>query len=152
MSPGRNRLLHTCHKQQWTSYFIPVFGCWTRTATFWGPSLLVLRNRLYLLGFCSSVTTSGNKPLPFPNDSVSEEVVIWPLWAPITDLDVWLGGGSALLAPGSWTACVCGCGGRWGAVGGYARIRARWTVCVRGVYVCADTKALTRRNRSSAQV
>ena len=33
-----------------------------------------------------------------------------------------------------------------------ARIRARWTVRVRGVYVCADAKALTRTNRSSAQV
>lgn len=30
-------------------------------------------------------------PLPFPNDSVSEEVMIRPLWALIRDLDVRLG-------------------------------------------------------------
>lgn len=29
-------------------------------------------------------------PLPFPNDSASEEVVFWPLWTLIRDLDVWL--------------------------------------------------------------
>lgn len=51
---------------------------------------------------------AGSGLFPFPPDSVCEEVVIWPLWAPIRDLDVrlaWLHPASARkleLVSGCW--------------------------------------------------
>lgn len=47
---------------------------------------------------CTSVTATGSFLFPFPHDLVPEEVVIWPLWALIRDLDVrltWLHPASA---------------------------------------------------------
>lgn len=62
-----------------------------------------LRKRPDLIG-----AAAGSGLFPFPPDSVCEEVVIWPLWAPIRDRDVrlaWLHPASARkleLVSGCW--------------------------------------------------
>lgn len=62
---------------------------------------------------CTSVTATGSFLFPFPHDSVPEEVVIWPLWALIRDLDVrltWLHPASArkleLVSGWWWLTCL----------------------------------------------
>lgn len=104
----------------------------------WSPLSLAryLRKRWYLLGSCLS---SRLRPLPFPNDFVSEEVVIWPLWALIrleclirvTPPDLQQETGQ----------CMCGC--REELCTG--RLRARWTVCV-WVFMLAWTPKLWTGN------
>lgn len=63
-------------------------------------------------GSCTSVTASSSFLFPFPHDLVPEEVVIWPLWALIRDLDVrltWLHPASArklqLVSGWWWLTC-----------------------------------------------
>lgn len=66
-----------------------------------------LRNRSYLPASPFQRDHSRRWPLPFPQRSVSEEVVIRPLWALIRDLDVWLGRLCPVSARKPGSVCVC---------------------------------------------
>lgn len=109
----------------------------------WSPlySALYLRKRWYLLSSCLS---SRQRPLPFPNDFVSEEVVIWPLWALIR-LECLI----RVTPPGlRQETGQCMCGGREELC--TVRLRARWTVCVWVFTLVSTPKLWPGTNRITA--
>lgn len=135
MSPVKNDTFHTC--QEATMYFKLVSQVWWKTPV---PTLLCI----YVSDGICCCLSSRQRPLPFPNDFVSEEVVIWLLWALIR-LECLI----RVTPPGlRQETGQCMCGGREELC--TVRLRARWTVCVWVFTLVSTPKLWPGTNRVTA--